>query len=186
MKKIYLFLANGFEEIEAITTLDVLRRANILAVSCSITSEKEVVGAHGITVIADLLFNESNFEDADMLVLPGGMPGTSNLNDYVPLKELLKKHAGKKKALAAICAAPLVLGGLGMLHGKKATCYAGYEDLLTGAILSDQPVEQSGNIITANGPGAAIQFALKIVSFFQGEKISNEVSNGIYKTFSHQ
>lgn len=119
MKKIYLFLANGFEEIEAITIIDVLRRANILAVTCSITSEKEVVGAHGITIIADLLFNESNFEDADMLVLPGGMPGTSNLNDYIPLIELLKKHAGKKKALAAICAAPLVLGGLGILHGKR-------------------------------------------------------------------
>lgn len=186
MKKIYLFLANGFEEIEAITIIDVLRRANILAVACSITSEKEVIGAHGITVVADLLFNESDFEDADMLVLPGGMPGTSNLNDFVPLIELLKKHAAKKKALAAICAAPLVFGGLGILRGKKATCYAGYEDLLTGAILSDQPVEQSGNIITANGPGAAISFGLKIVSFFQGDAIANEVSNGIYKTFSQQ
>ncbi len=186
MKKIYLFLANGFEEIEAITIIDVLRRANILAVTCSITSEKEVIGAHGITVVADLLFNESNFEDADMLVLPGGMPGTSNLNDFIPLIELLKRHAAKKKAISAICAAPLILGGLGMLHGKKATCYAGYENLLTGAILSDQSVEQSGNIITANGPGAAISFALKLVEFFLGEATANEVSNGIYKTFNHQ
>lgn len=185
MKKIYVFLANGFEEIEAISVVDILRRANMLAVTCSIGSHKEVSGAHGITVTADLLFDETDFNDADMLVLPGGMPGTSNLNNHVPLKELIVQHRQKGKALAAICAAPMILGNLNLLKGIEANCYPGFEEMLKGAILSNQKVVESNSIITANGPGVAIDFALKIIEYFKGKDTADEVADSVYKYVEH-
>ncbi len=182
MKKIYIFLANGFEEIEAISTIDVLRRANLSTITCSIETQKEVSGAHGIIVTADILFNENDFSDADMLVLPGGMPGTNNLNNYAPLKDLIVQHYKSGKAIAAICAAPLVFGGLQLLQNVEATCYPGFEDMLTGAILSDKTVVEDQAIITANGPGSAISFGLKIVDFLIGKEVMEEVAGNIYKT----
>lgn len=181
MKKIYVFLANGFEEIEAITTIDVLRRANMLAVTCSIAPHKEVSGAHGIKIMADLLFDETDFKDADMLVLPGGMPGTSNLNDYIPLRELLLQHYKQGKGIAAICAAPMILGNLYLLKGVEATCYPGFEEMLKGASLSAKRVVEDKAIITANGPGAAIDFGLQIVSSLKGEEVARQVADDIHK-----
>jgi len=179
MKCIYLFLAPGFEEIEAIATIDILRRAGLEVKSVSISGDLKVTGAHGISVEADCLYPEINFEDAEMLVLPGGMPGTKNLNVNEGLKAALMQHAKAGKALAAICAAPMILGQLGLLDGKEATCYPGFEMHLKGAILSEYMVVQDGNIITASGPGVAAEFALQIVEHFEGEEKMEEVSKGL-------
>lgn len=179
MKPILLFLAPGFEEIEAITIIDVLRRAQLNIISVSITGDHSVTGAHGITMMADELYPDIDLNDSSMLILPGGMPGTKNLNVHEGLKNLLKNFNAEGKPIAAICAAPLILGQLGILQGKEATCYPGYENNLIGARLSKKQVVQSGNIITANGPGAAAKFALQIVTLFSGEAVSSEVGKGM-------
>ncbi len=162
-KKIAVHLAEGFEEIEAVSIIDVLRRAELEVSVVSVSGKLEVVGAHQLKVVADVLFEKLNYDDINMIVLPGGMPGASNLNAHSALKEMIMKFNSGNKSLAAICAAPLVFGNLGILEGKKAVCYPGFEKYLKGAELLDVPVVESGNIITGNGPGAAIQFALKIV-----------------------
>jgi 4-methyl-5(b-hydroxyethyl)-thiazole monophosphate biosynthesis len=179
MKHILLFLATGFEEIEAVATIDILRRAGLDVKSVSISSEREVSGAHGISVEADCLISELNLTDAEMLVLPGGMPGTKNLNANEALKDALTQHAKAGKPLAAICAAPMILGQLGILEGREATCYPGNEVHLKGAILSEYMVVQDGNIITASGPGVAAEFALQIVEYFLGEEKMEEISKAL-------
>ncbi|HET9571415.1 MAG TPA: DJ-1 family glyoxalase III [Bacteroidales bacterium] len=179
MKRIYLFLAPGFEEIEAISTLDVLRRANLDVKSVSITDGLKVSGAHGIAVDADCMYAEVDFEEAEMLILPGGMPGTKNLNMHDDLKHALTQHAMANKPLAAICAAPMILGQLGLLEGKEATCYPGNEVHLKGAIHSEYMIVQDGNIITASGPGVAVEFALQIVEHFLGEEKMEEISKAM-------
>ncbi len=167
--KVYLHLAEGFEEIEAVTVVDVLRRADIDVETVSISGKKEVTGAHKITVTADKLFKEINYDKGTMIVLPGGMPGTLNLGNHAGLTEKIKAYAKQDKWLAAICAAPMVLGRLGTLNQKSATCYPGFEKELSGAnYLASVPVVQSGKIITSRGPGTAILFALKIVEVLIG------------------
>lgn len=176
MMKVYIFLAEGFEEIEAITTIDVLRRAELDVTTVSITETKEVRGAHNITVSADSLFTDCNFSDADLLLLPGGLPGAHNLNDFEPLKELLISFNERKKTIAAICAAPLVLGGLGILKHKTVTCYPGFEGELEGAKYTASALENDKNIITAKGPGAAMYFSLAIVTKLCGEEKAIELA----------
>jgi len=175
MKPLLLFLAPGFEEIEAIVILDVLRRAQMNVISVSIAGDLSVTGAHGIAIEADKLYPDVNLSEADMLILPGGMPGTKNLNVHEGLKNALKNFAREGKPLAAICAAPMILGQLGILEGKEATCYPGNEMYLTGARLFKRSVVQDGNIITANGPGSAIKFALQIVNYFRGNELSEQI-----------
>jgi DJ-1 family protein len=183
MKKIFLFLANGFEEIEAIATVDVLRRGEIGVTTVSISDKKEVTGAHNVTVLADVLFNETNFNEGDMLVLPGGMPGASNLNEHEGLKQLLLKYNAEGKLITAICAAPLVLGGLGLLKDKRATCYPSFEPTLTGATHVEDGVVVDGNITTGKGPGFTIDFALTLVQQLQGKGMADEVAGGmLYKS----
>jgi len=179
MKRNYLFLAPGFEEIEAIATLDVLRRAGLDVCSVSISESLKVTGAHGISVEADSLFANVDFTEAEMLILPGGMPGTKNLNAHDGLKAELTRHAKSDKPLAAICAAPMILGQLGLLEGKEATCYPGNEVYLKGAILSEYMIVQDGNIITASGPGVAVEFALQIVEYIFGEEKMEEISKAL-------
>ena len=133
MKKVALFLAEGFEEIEALGTVDILRRAKIDIVTISITDNNVVTCAHNIPVTADKKFNDIDFTNFDMLVLPGGMPGAKHLNEHEDLKNLISDFNSKGKLIAAICAAPMVLGGLGVLDGKRATCYPGFEPELIGA-----------------------------------------------------
>lgn len=162
-KKIAVHLADGFEEIEAVSIIDVLRRADIDVVVISVTGSLEVTGAHQLKIIADKLFDEVNYNEVSMLVLPGGMPGASNLNSHAGLKAQIVKFNNESKALAAICAAPLVYGNLGILKGKQAVCYPGFEEYLIGAEVLDKQVAESGNVITGRGPGAAIQFGLKLV-----------------------
>lgn len=179
MKKVYLFLAEGFEEIEAIATIDMLRRANIDVKSVSVQSELQVKGAHGIAIEADLLFDATDFSDGTMLILPGGMPGTRNLQHFAPLATLIKEYAAANKYLAAICAAPLVYGQLGILKGKEATCYPGFEAELTEAIHSNKPVVVSDRVITSAGPGTVFQFALKIIDILSDKNTASNVAKGM-------
>lgn len=162
-KKIAVHLADGFEEIEAVSIIDVLRRADLEVVAVSVTGEMEVTGAHRLKMLADTLFENVDYSQIYMIVLPGGMPGASNLDAHVGLKHQILKFVDENKQLAAICAAPLVFGNLGILKGKQAVCYPGFESYLTGAEVLNVPVVESGNITTGRGPGVAIRFALKIV-----------------------
>ena len=179
MKKVALFLANGFEEIEALATMDILRRAQIAVETISISDEKTVTGAHNIPVIADKIFQEADFSEVEVLVLPGGMPGAKNLNEHEELKKLITKFNGEGKQIAAICAAPIVLGGLDLLRDKRATCYPGFEPELTGAQVVSENVVVDGNITTGRGPGLAFDFALRLVEQIAGLKTRQEVQNGL-------
>jgi len=179
MKKVFIFLAEGFEETEAIATLDVMLRGGLDVISVSVTGNLLVTGAHGIAVNADTLFEKANLSLGDMLVLPGGMPGASNLNAHAGLKSALEQYAANGKKIAAICAAPLVFGGLGLLQGKKATVYPGYESTLKGATYINSPVVKDENIITGRGPGFAFQFGLAIVEDLQGKAKADEVAEGL-------
>ena len=171
MKKAALFLAEGFEEIEAIIPIDVLRRANIEVTTISISNSNHVTGAHQITIHADTTFEEADCNLFDAIVLPGGMPGSHNLNAHQKLKELLLRFSKDNKLIAAICAAPLILGELGLLKNINAVCYPGFEHHLTGANLLNQAIVKDKNFISANGAGSAMLFALSIVEELLG---SNE------------
>lgn len=162
-KKIAVHMADGFEEIEAISIIDVLRRADLDVIVTSVTGKLEVTGAHQLKILADKLFEQVNYDEVIMIVLPGGMPGASNLDAHEGLKAQIVKFNNENKPLAAICAAPLVYGNLGIMEGKQAVCYPGFEKYLKGAQMLNSPVAESGNVITGRGPGAAIQFALKLV-----------------------
>ncbi len=175
MKKIAVHLAEGFEEIEAISIIDVLRRADLNVTIVSISEKLEVVGSHGIKIIADKLFKEVDYELIDMIILPGGMPGAANLNEHLGLREQILNFNESKKMLAAICAAPLVFGNLGILKNKKATCFPGYENQLHGAIATGENIEVSENIITGKGAGVAIDFALKIVEILKNKKFADDL-----------
>ena len=177
--KVYIFLADGFEEIEAIAPIDIFRRAKIEVTTVSISENKIVQGAHGIPVIADYLFTETDFSDNDILYLPGGMPGTKNLDAHNGLKTLISKQMSENKNIAAICAAPSILGKMNLLNGKEAICYPGFEDQLEGAILSDNKIVKSGNIYTAKGAGVAVQFALKLVEELKGREVAQDLANSI-------
>lgn len=180
MKESYVFLAQGFEEIEAITVIDVLRRAGIPLRTVSITSALQVTGAHGVTLTADVLFDNTILSDASWLILPGGMPGAVNLYEFAPLEGLLKRQLESKDGrIAAICAAPaVVLGGHGLLKGCEATCYPGFEDKL-GCDFVDRPVVVSEKFVTGNGPGNAALWALEIVKQELGEQAAMKVANGM-------
>ncbi|MGL5273624.1 MAG: DJ-1 family glyoxalase III [Phocaeicola sp.] len=179
MKTVYLFLAEGFEEIEAISPIDILRRAGVNVKSVSIMPSKEVHGAHGITILADYLFEEIDAEAADMLVLPGGLPGATNLDTHAGLGELILTYAQAGKPLAAICAAPLVFGKRGLLKGKKATCYPGFENYLEEATYTASLVEKDGLFITGKGPGASFAFAFAIVELLCGIDTVNQLKAGM-------
>lgn len=179
MKKVNLYLAEGFEEVEAITVIDVLRRAGVDVITVSITRDKEVKGAHGVTVTADVLFESIDNSKADMLVLPGGMPGTRHLGDHSGLRKLISDFAGKNKFIAAICAAPSIIGKMGLLKDRKAVCYPGFEEFLNGAVLGDAIVARDGNYITSQGPGTAIYFALNLVELLVGKETAMKVKEGM-------
>jgi protein deglycase len=182
MKKVLIHFANGFEEMEAITPVDVLRRAGCEVVTVSVSGHKEVTSTRGLTVVTDMLFTEADYEHADMILLPGGQPGSDNLNRHDGLKSQINVFHEKGKMIAAICAAPLVLGGLGILKGKKATCYPGVEPKLTGANCTGNTVEIDGNIITGKGPGVALKFSLTLVEKLVGKEKADELKRDmIYK-----
>lgn len=169
MSKVGIFLADGFEEIEGLTVVDLLRRAGIQIDTISIMKRKEITGAHNIIIMADQLFEDVINEEYNMLILPGGMPGTKNLGAHEGLVKLLKQFAEEKKNISAICAAPSVLGDNGILKGRKAICYPGFEERLEGAAIKEEPVVVDENIITSQGMGTAIDFGLAII-----EKLINK------------
>ena len=179
MKKAIVFLANGFEEMEALGTVDILRRGGIEVTTVSITTDPVVIGAHNVPVTADTTLNNALLNDADALILPGGMPGASNLNDSEAVKEALLGQYREGRIVAAICAAPMVLGGLGLLKGRKATCYPGFEKYLEGAEVTGGRVERDGHIITGRGPGTASDFALELVEVLEGKDKAEDVRDGL-------
>lgn len=179
MAKICVFTADGFEEIEGLTVVDLLRRAGAEVLMVSVGDELTVKGAHNIELKADVLFDETCYEDADVLVLPGGMPGTLNLRNHEKLCGLLKEFAAKDKKIAAICAAPMILGELGLLKGKKATCYPGFEDKLIEAEVCTDRVVRDGNITTSRGLGTAIPFALELISQLYGKEKAEEIKKSV-------
>ena len=182
MSKVYIFLADGFEDIEALAVVDLMRRAGITTVTVSVSDSLKVETSHQVTLFADALFQECDFSDADVLILPGGMPGTSTLRAYEPLMELLKAHHAQGKMLAAICAAPTILSDLGMLKDRRATSFPKRrEDIDAAEYLSD-PVVVDGNITTSRGMGTSFDFALSLIAqLTDQEKADALAASVVYK-----
>lgn len=180
MAKVYVFLANGFEDVEALIPVDVLRRGGVDVIIVSTTDDLIVESAHGVGIRADIMFNEGNFSDADLLMLPGGMPGASNLFEHKGVCEALLAQTGKGKKVAAICAAPaVVLAQLGILDGKKATCYPGFEQMFANTDHTGDLVTVDGNITTAEGPAAAFPYAYELLSQLVNEQTSDQIAEGM-------
>lgn len=179
MTKAIVFLAEGFEEMEALGTVDILRRGGIGVITVSITDDKTVKGAHGISIAADATIGSMDLGSADALILPGGMPGSSNLDASDVVKDAIMKQYKAGRIVAAICAAPMVLGGLGILEGRKVTCYPGFEVKLCGAQATGRDVEIDGNVITGRGPGLVMKFALALVEALKGDAAAKEVAAGL-------
>ena len=176
---VYVHLAEGFEEIEALAVVDLLRRADIETEMVSVTGRLPVTGAHGIEVVADILFEDAVYNTCELIVLPGGIPGATNLDEHEGLREKIYSFHNQGKRFAAICAAPLVLGRAGLLKGKKATCYPGFEEELEGAEIVDGEVVCDQGVITSCGPATAIAFALKIIEELKGKEAADEVATRI-------
>lgn len=175
---IVVLLANGFEEIEALTPIDVLRRAGLEVLSCGLNG-KRIKGSHGIFVEADLLPEEVKLDEVTMAIFPGGMPGATNIDSHPFTDKAIDAVTKNGGRLAAICAAPLVLGRRGLLDGKRATCYPGFEGELTGAVVTGEGVVTDGSITTAKGMGVALEFAKELVRVTVGKEKAEEISLAI-------
>ena len=175
---IYFFLAEGFEEIEALCPIDLLRRAGLEVNTVGVGS-KEICGSHGIKVAADMLDTEYNDKAPELIFLPGGMPGTLNLQASDTVQRAIKEALLCNAYIAAICAAPMILGELGILNGKEAICYPGFEDKLIGAKISDKKCVKDGKILTAKGMGAALDFGLMIVEVFCGKECAESLRSAV-------
>lgn len=179
MKKIGIFMADGCEEIEGLTVVDIVRRAKFEIVMISITENREITGSHQIKFLADTCSSEVDFDTLDGIVLPGGMPGTLNLGADDTVKKVIKKYAEEGKLVAAICAAPSVLGENGILNGKRATCHPGYEEKLSGADCLTDSVVVDGNIITSRGMGTSVDFGLAVARYFTDDETVEQVKKGL-------
>lgn len=163
---LHIFIAEGFEEIETFTTIDILRRCGLEVTLVSVTGTRLIKGAHGIPVMVDTVFRRSELTKSMGLILPGGMPGARNLSFHDGLGKILSYHAPLRTLIAAICAAPTVLAKHGLLRGRRATCYPGFESALEGTIISGEMIVEDDNFITARGPAAAVDFAFAIAARF--------------------
>lgn len=179
MKKAYLFFATGFEEVEALTVVDILRRGGVDCKTVSVTGDYDVTSSHAVTVRADLLFEEQSLEDGDMLILPGGIPGTPNLKAHAGLDKLIRQYYEAGKYLAAVCAAPAVYGEKGLLQGRKATCFPGMESGLVGAEHREDKVVCDGQFITSRGMGTCIDFGLTLLAKLTDEANAQTVGKKI-------
>ncbi len=179
MSKVCIFFAEGYEEIEALTVVDLLRRSGIDTAMVSVTGDRTVTSSHGVPVVMDSLFAETDFSDTEMLVLPGGMPGTKNLEACAPLMALVDEFYQKGKYVAAICAAPSILGHRGMLKGRRACSFPEFESHLEGAEVTHGSVEIADKVITARGMGCAIDFGLAITAVFQGRDAADALAKKI-------
>lgn len=180
---VHIYLSTGFEEIEALTPLDILRRLNVDVQLVSCTEEIDVVGCHGISVKADALFADVTCAPNDTIVLPGGMPGAENLLHHKELADTIRLHHKHGGLLCAICAAPMVLGENGVLQDHKATCYPGFESHLQGANYTAQLVEEDENVITGRGPGAAMEFGFTIAKRFVSLDAVQQLRKGMIYEF---
>lgn len=172
---VYIFMAQGFEAIEFTTPLDMLIRAGIPVKTVSITGDLLVKSSQNIPIMADTLFEDADFADAELLMLPGGQPGATNLANHTGLKKLLQAAMDANRPVAAICAAPMVLGGHGLIEGRRVTTYPGCESGLGGAVCTGALVEQDGNLITGKGPAAAVEFANAIIRLLRSEELQKDV-----------
>ena len=181
MKKVYVFLADGFEDIEALIPVDVLRRGGVEVVTVSTVEDSQIAtSAHGVQVVADAMIDECTFDDADLLLLPGGMPGASNLYECDAVRQAVLNQHRQQKRIAAICAAPaVVLAQTGVLDGRRATCYPGFEQLLTKAEYTADLVTVDGHVTTAEGPAAALPFAYELLSQLVDAQTSRQVAEGM-------
>lgn len=177
---IYLFLADGFEEMEALAPVDILRRAGLDVKTVGVTG-KTVTGSHKISVTADMIADSVRYDDMDMVILPGGLPGTNHLEDSKLVKRAVTYCFNNDKYIAAICAAPRILGHMGVLDGKNATCYPGNENALTkgGANFTGESVVVDGKVITGKGAGVAVKFALKIVEVLTSKETADKLFVGM-------
>lgn len=176
---VYTMLADGFEEVEALAVVDVLKRADIDVKMVSVMGQTLVTGAHNITISADIHFDDADFDECDMIFLPGGMPGTLNLKNHKGLTEQIRNVESSGRKLAAICAAPSILGEMGLLDGKRAICFPGFEDSLKGAEITNKRVVVDGNIFTSKGMGTALDLGLEIVKHLVSEEKSEELAKSI-------
>lgn len=179
MNKVVVFLANGCEEIEALTPIDVLRRGGVEVKGVSISDSLTVNGAHGIDFMADEVFEKIDFDEVDMVILPGGLVGRNNLMAHTGVVDICKSFNKKGKYVTSICASPSVLGENGILQGRKAICYPGFESQLKGAVVTNENVVADGNIITSKGPGTAMEFSLKLLEIIKDKKTAEEVAKGM-------
>ena len=179
MEKIYVFFAPGFEDIEALSIIDVCRRANLPVVTVSTTGEQSVVSAHNVPIVTDALFEELDYSDAALIFLPGGMPGATNLYAHEGLREVILAQYEAGKPLGAICAAPLVYGRMGLLKGRKTTCYPGFEAELQGAIPTGELIVCDDQFFLGKGPGAALRLGYAIVEHFCGKEKANDICAGM-------
>lgn len=175
---VYLFLADGFEEVEALTPLDMLRRADIPVRTVGVCHDTPC-GAHDISVKAECMDANVDLSDMTGLILPGGMPGTLNLENSVTVQKALALAMEKKLPVAAICAAPSILGHAGYLKGRRAVCYPGFEEALIGATIADEPIVTDGNITTAKGAGVALDFALELIRILHSQDKADEIRSAI-------
>ena len=181
---VYVFLAEGFEEIEALTPVDLMRRAG-LEVGLAGVGGLEITGSHGISVKADLLAEEADMAQAEAIVLPGGMPGTTNLKEDENVRKAVQEAYDDGRYVAAICAAPTILADMGLLKGKRATCYPDMESEIEDAYLTGAPVATDENIITSQGVGTAIDFALKLIEALISEEKAVEIADSIAVSYTH-
>ena len=179
MSKVAVFLADGCEEIEALSVIDVLRRGNVDVIGVAINENLNIKGAHNIDFMANIKFNEVNFDEIDMVVLPGGYEGRNNLLAHTGVCNICKDFNLKEKFIAAICAAPSVLGENYILENKKATCYPGFENQLKGAKFIDQNLVIDGNIITSKGPATAMLFSIALLEIMTNTQNATKVAQGL-------
>ena len=179
MAKVYAFLADGLEEVECLAVVDVLRRSGVEVTLVSVTGDRKVTGSHGIELGTDALFEDVNPDVADVLFLPGGMPGTNNLKAHMGLRAAVECANKQGRRIAAIRAAPSILGSMGLLKGRTATCYPGFEDQLTGVSYTSQGVVTDGNITTGRGLGFALDMGLELIRLLQGPQQAQKIAAAI-------
>ena len=179
MAKVYEFLATGFEDIEALIPLDIMRRAGVDFKTVSITGDLYVESAHGVSIKADMLIEDADMSDADLIMLPGGLPGATNLNAHNGVKKAIIEQKARGKMIGAICAAPMVLGGIGLLQGRRATCYPGFEKYLEGAEYTHELCTVDGNITTGEGPAAALPYAYTLLAALTDRQTADQVAEGM-------
>ena len=179
MAKVYEFLATGFEDIEALIPLDIMRRAGVDFKTVSITGDLYVESAHGVSIKADMLIEDADMSDAGLIMLPGGLPGATNLNAHNGVKKAIIEQNARGKMIGAICAAPMVLGGIGLLQGRRATCYPGFEKYLEGAEYTHELCTVDGNITTGEGPAAALPYAYTLLAALTDRQTADQVAEGM-------